>query len=268
MSGGNKKINQNELKFMSDAELLKVCTTDKNLWRDVCDDDFLRERLGKYPGIEKYKTPAEFWREFYLRVIYKIAKLKEEYNFTYSTGDFEKQYALLKGYKRDKLLYEAAAAGELDVIRYALKDANIHSSNDQAIINASANGHLEVVKYLVQQGAGDDVALRWASLQGHLKVVKYLVQNGANIHANNDVALRWASENGHLEVVKYLVEKGANIHTNNDEALREASRRGHLEVVKYLVEKGANIHTNDDEALKAASQNRHLEVVKYLNNLN
>ena len=76
-----------------DEELLKVCSVDKRFWNDVCDDNFLRRRLtSKYPGIEKYK---ETWKEFFLKWTFYISKMKEDYEYDYTEGDFKNDCFIL-----------------------------------------------------------------------------------------------------------------------------------------------------------------------------
>ena len=239
---GIRDVDREILSKLNDKELLKACSIDKNTWKNVCDDGFLKRRLlVKYPEIEKYKkiNERESWKQFFLRAVHTIALMKEKFDYVYSFGNFVTQYNLLKNYKNNELLSNSAKIGELALVVCSLKNgADIHALNDEA--------------------------LRWASKNGKLEVVKYLIEQGADIHALNDYALIWASYNGHLEVVKYLVEQGADIHTLNDFALKHASKNGHLEVVKYLVKQGADIHAQNDAALKYASLYEHLEVVKYL----
>ena len=182
---GLKDVDREILKYVDDRELLRVCHLDRKTWNEVCDDAFLRRRLSKYPGIEQYKRKEESWKEFFLRVLYYIAKMKEEYEFDYESGDFIKQYGMLKfsykdeQYYKNEFLIESAIKGELSLMKYVIKNGtNIHVRDEAALKESSRNGHLEVVKYLVEQGA--------------------------NIHLENDYPLRWAARNGHLEVVKYF----------------------------------------------------------------
>ena len=239
---GLKDIDREVLKYVGDEELVKICSLDRKTWNEVCDDAFLRRRLSKYPGTDKYKKDNESWKQFFLSVLYYKAKMKETFKFDFNEGDFKKQYELLKKYKGDDLLYKSAEQGETSLVKYAIKNgASVH--------------------------AQQDYALRWAAAKGHLDVVKYLVEQGANIHARNDYPLRFASEAGHLEIVRFLVEKGANIHAEDDQSLIWASRNGHLQVVHYLAENGADIHALGDSALSMATLNNHKEVVKYLSSL-
>ena len=213
---GLKDVDREVLKHVDDEELLNICTINKKTWNEVCDDNFLRRRLSKYPGIEKYKRDDESWKEFFLRTVYYIAKMKEDFKFEYSGGDFKKQYEFLIKYKPlNMLLIESAKEGELSLVKYALKKGvDIHSSRDAALRNASRR---------------------------HLKIVKYLVEHGANIHAIGEEALRVSVLYGQLDIVKYLVEHGANIHLSNDLVLTLANKKGHSEIVKYLLEQGADI---------------------------
>lgn len=206
---GLKDIDREVLKYVSDEELLKICSLDRKTWNEVCDDSFLRRRLSKYPGIEKYKKDNESWKQFFLNMVYYISKMKEIFKFEYTEGDFKKQYELLKKYRGSDLLFESIKQGEISLVKHSLKhEVNIHIT--------------------------DDYALRLAAARGRFKIVKYLVEQGAYIHARNDYALRFASAGGYYKIVKYLAEHGADIHTEDDEALKMAIKFGRSEVVKYL----------------------------------
>ena len=266
---GIKDVDREILKYVDDKELLEICTINKKTWNEVCDDAFLRRRLlNKYLGIEKYKSDRETWKQFLLTAIYYISKLEEEFSFSYSSGDFKKQYTLLNIYKGGELLYTAAGEGELEIIKYLVsKGLDIHYENNYAFQEASEKGHLEIVKYLLEHGADihadDDYALIFASVCGHLEVVKYLVEHRANIHANDDDSVISASGSGHLEIVKYLLDHGANIHATREKPLRDAITYGKFEVVQYLIDQGANIGI----ASQTAREYGHDKIVKYLEEL-
>ena len=301
MKTGIKDLDREILKWVNDSELLKICSVDKRVWNNVCDDDFLKRRLTqKYPGINKFKIKNETWKNFFLRSTYYIAKMREDFQFEYNGGNFMKQLALLEKYPDiNKLLLQSSKSGELDIVKYALKKgADIHAgeyttTSEDALALASEYNRLDIVKYLIESGAdvnGDNnIALRNASTKGHLEIVKYLVENGANIHDYYEESLLKAAANGHLEVVKYLVERGANV--NEDERILElpvkrgyyeivkyllehgvdpgysliiASKKGHLGIVQLLLKHGANIHLNNNAALFFAKEKAHTSVAKYL----
>ena len=205
--GGSKDTDREILKHVDDKELLKFCAVNRKTWNDVCDDNFLKRRLSKYPGIEKYKREKETWKQFYLNVVYYIAKL-EESNFRYTKGDFRKQYKILRDSHYGELLFQAARAGDESLVKYALD--NKFSEDINGALKIAANG-------------------------GHLDVVKYLVERGANIHLQSEFPLTLALINGHAEVVKYLVSKGADVHIHDNYLLKLARERGQKDIMNYLL---------------------------------
>jgi len=97
---------------------------------------------------------------------------------------------------------------------------------------------LKLTAAFIENGAdihtSNDQALLLAAYEGHLEVVKLLIKNGANVHTRNDEALSFAAREGHFKVVKFLIKNGADVHTRNDRALREAKRMGHTGVTELL----------------------------------
>ena len=232
-----KDVDREILKYIDDKELLKICSINKKAWNHVCDDDFLKRRLSKYPEIQQYKEENESWKRFFSRLICCVSKMEKDYNFVYIYGDFMTQYTILKDNKRYKLFITACEKGEMSLVIHCIEN-RVYCSMSEALLPASRCGHLEIVKYLINKGADvafcGHYALRAASGYGHLEIVKYLVGQGSDIHVYNDQCLVVSSKNGHLPMVKYLVEQGADIHTVNDFPLRLAKGNKHYDVVKYL----------------------------------
>ncbi len=153
---GIKDLDREILNKVEDTELLKVCSIDKRMWNEVCDDSFLRRRLEKnHPDVLQYK---ETWKEFFLDVTHIIAKMKQEFGFTYTTGNYKKQYKLLKQNKGSLpyLMLNAAAEGELALVIHAfkkIKQRNRNAALEDSLQNAIEMEHLDVVKFLVDNGA-------------------------------------------------------------------------------------------------------------------
>ena len=234
MLSGLKDVDREILKYVDDKDLIKTCSIDRKTWNEVCDDNFLKRRLIKYRGIEKYKLKDESYKQFFLRIVYYSSQMKEKYDFEYTDGDFKKQFYMLRTYFSNfGLLTSSAKIGELSLVKYAAKK-NMNFIND-ALAAAAGRGHLEIVKWLLNSGADiTDQALLNASYIGNFPVIKYLVEQGADIHAREDWALHLASKNGYFQIVKYLVEQGADIHSHDNLALKEAEVNGHTEIVNYL----------------------------------
>ena len=239
MLSGLKDVDREILKYVDDKELLKICSIDRKTWNEICDDNFLKRRLARYPDIEKFKKEDESYKQFFLRVIYYTSKMREEFEFEYKDDDFIHQYKLLKEYQNDssKLLW-----------------------------HVSKHGYLDLVKHIVKKGVSSDElsnVLISASLNGKLEIVKWLVENGADVNFKGNLAMTWASDNGHWEVVKYLIERGANVHENREHVLKNASRTGTLDIVRYLVEHGANVKA-DELVLLNAYWGKNEEIKQYL----
>ena len=118
MLTGLKDIDREVLKHVKDKELLVVCRTSKKMWYCVCDDNFIRRRLGKFKDIEKYKKENESWKTFFSRATKWIYKMKKEFDFDYSGGDFFRQYNI---WRSENILVKAAEAGELDIIKHCVQ---------------------------------------------------------------------------------------------------------------------------------------------------
>lgn len=236
---GLKDIDREFLKHVDDKELLEICTINKKTWNEVCDDAFLRRRLvDKYPGIEKHKRKDESWKRFFLSAIYYISKLKEDYQFPYSEGDFKNQYRLFKN-ESGLLFLDAIDYEQWSIVKYLIgKGHNIHAFQDYAIRIAAAKGDMEMTKWLVERGADINAWQGFVLINpirnGHFEVAKYLIKQGSDIHAQGDEALKAAVENGDINMVKYLVEHGANIHVDEDLPLRIAQQHGFTEISAYL----------------------------------
>ena len=206
---GLKDLDREILKHVDDKDLLRVCSVDRRMWNQVCDEAFLKRRMNKYNGIEKYKKEDESWKSFFARCSFYIIEMREKYQFNYSDGDFQKQYNILKNSGPFTLLAEASRC-HVSLVKYALeKGINVHYNDDEALRLACSTGQLDIVKYLLKSGADFNVAnsapFFVASFYGHLDVVKFLVDSGVDINAEvYRRSIKWANSNQHFEVVNYL----------------------------------------------------------------
>lgn len=181
---GLKDLDREVLKYVDDKELLKICSIDRKTWNEVCTQQFLKDRLiRKYPGIEEFKEENETWKQFFLKFVYYTSLMNDEYEFQYRSGNFKKQYNLLKKNEKesnmDILLVNSAETGEFDLVKYALqKGADVNAYHSMALGQASTSGHLDIVKYFVEHGADihmlNDYALRGAIAYKQHHIVEYL----------------------------------------------------------------------------------------------
>lgn len=83
----DKNLINNLSEKLDDKDLFKLCQTDKWFNKKICkDENFWKIRIKlKYPKLEIFKKEKETFHSFYIKMVYYIAKLKEEYNFDYMT---------------------------------------------------------------------------------------------------------------------------------------------------------------------------------------
>ena len=83
-----KDIDREILLKLNDVDFLKTCNLNNYFRNNVCDDSFLIKRLrNKYPDTLEFKKEDQNWREYFLKVIYYISKLEEDFNYKYLYGD-------------------------------------------------------------------------------------------------------------------------------------------------------------------------------------
>ena len=81
--------------FADDKTILTMLTANKELRKN--DKLFERVLLRKYPLLMNFKKENETWRKFYLRMLYYISKMKE---------DFDIDYIAIQGFDPDKYYRE------------------------------------------------------------------------------------------------------------------------------------------------------------------
>jgi hypothetical protein len=240
--------------------LLTFCQTDKKFNEKVCkNDNFWREKLRKdYPLLEKFNYKKDAWKKFYLKMIYYISKLEEDFGVpyfplkNYSPEDLH----LFRGSSnfQNQIMKYAAGVGNIDLIEKMLKQRA--SELTSAISAAAEEGHLETVKFLIKKGALPKQAALTASYNGHINIIKYLIKK--NYPIDKELIMIEATIGGYRDIVEYLIEQGEK---NFDTALLYSAEGGHIDILKLLIQNGAR---NFNDALLRASSNGHLDIVKYL----
>ena len=146
---------------MDDREFIKTCTLNK-YFSEICKDDYLFKRKLElsYPdtitveSLQKYKDVEEIasWKQYYSNVVKTVGLLKEKWNLIYTKGNPFTQMGILinTGGLRSVVLYYGVTRGEIDLVRYAVKDgAKITSS----VLNMAARlQNITILKFLIEHG--------------------------------------------------------------------------------------------------------------------
>lgn len=197
-------------KLNFDKELLQMCSLNK-YFSELCDEKFFRNRLTlKYPETLKNKSENMGWKLYYLKLVYLIGKMQEDFGFTFTSGDPELYYNFLTNKNITEQFLLAS--------QYYLKDLLGHLINRENKIR-----NWGYVNYL--RGG-----LFGAALGNHEDLVNWYLENARNaVHANT--ALTGAAKGGHNSLVRKLIEKGAN---DFDDAIWFAEEGGHKDTVELL----------------------------------
>jgi hypothetical protein len=128
----SKDILQKIASLSDDGTTLAILATSKEMNKDI----YYLAILGKrYPDLIQYRKDNESLKKLYLRSLEVIGILKEQFDYTYVSGNPELQLNIFKKTKGrvNELLFNASKYGSLELVKYALgKGANIHLYNDQA----------------------------------------------------------------------------------------------------------------------------------------
>jgi ankyrin repeat protein len=259
------------------------------------DEVFYRVLLKRYPYLIAFRKEGEKWKSLYLRMIYHIEKLKEDFDFPYINY---KNFNPVKEYKRfvfmrqendekiEKIweigLRNAVRADRLDLIQYFLnkgaknisegygiavffnnldlmkffESLNENIDYNEALIFAAHANHMSLVKYLIEERGATNYNFA-LSKTNNWNIIEYLINEKGADDFNEALGFAGNKENWR-DLVDYYIEKGAN---DFNKALVFASYFENIQMMKYMIDKGANVFY---KALDIAIFNGKMESIKYL----
>jgi ankyrin repeat protein len=124
--------------------------------------------------------------------------------------------------------------------------ADVHTTENMALVLAAARGRLKIVQMLLAAGANpsagpeENTPLSRASANGHAGIVKLLLSAGAPADGNEDCAIVEAAGNGHRKIVQMLLKAGAHADADDSFALSLAWCNGYPDIVNDLKRAGAH----------------------------
>ena len=196
----------------------------------------------RYPLLIEFRKENETWKALYLRMVYILAKLEEDYKIPYIPT---------KGCNPERLL-TSATSGEV---------------YNSALSCAAAGGNIPLIDYFLEKGATNiENALASAGRYSNLNTVKYLISKGAKYY---EFLLESAAAGGKIDTVKFVFDvltlDGFDIHGYHARvAFQNAISAGHIDTVNFLIDKGIEITLYDVD--RAESKGQH-EIAEYLKNI-
>lgn len=188
------------LHFADDKDILNMLSVNKKFR-----DEKLFERImkRKYPLLLNFKTPNETYKSFFIKMVFYISRLQEEYDIPYISVHgfnpklFYTNYSKSPKYLINTVLNYAVLTGKLDLVQ-----SLIDKGGNLSLSSAVRSGNLNIVQLALEKGANDiNEALYVASSYGHLNIVKYLIEKGAT---NIDNSINVSNFTNHPEIVEYL----------------------------------------------------------------
>ena len=182
---------------------------------------------------------------------------------------------ILKPKYSTHVAYGAAYSGNLELLKWARKNANYWKSNTCSDIRY--NDNIDALKWTQNNGYGwDSYIYMYAAENGHIDVLKWLYDNGEEMiqsptvsfsnlplqYVPNGEPCKWdfltcrkAALNGHLHVLIWVRENGCNWDSYT---CSNASLNGHLHVLIWARENGCDW---DCWTCSNAALNGHLDVL-------
>ena len=180
MFTGNKDIDKMILEEIPDEkDFLSLCLTNKYLY-SLCDENIFKKRIMKKYQNSLFYKKEESYKEFYLKLLYFIDKLKEEYNFTFNSGNPIAYYFLME--ERMLSFYRIREAIQLGYTDLAIflseKEKPINPRMVKGLFTLSAQmGNKILVDYYLNMGidkSNFEKAAARTELSGHFDMAKYL----------------------------------------------------------------------------------------------
>jgi ankyrin repeat protein len=137
--------------------------------------------------------------------------------------------AILLKYINEVNLFEASAAGKLDVVEHLI------------------SGHPEAVNYYAEDGF---TPLGLACYFGHYEIARYLILKGADVNMSsnngfNVFPIHSAAAGNYTDIAALLIESNANINVKQQAGvtpLHSAAQNGNLDMLILLLEAGAEVN--------------------------
>ena len=232
-----KDVYEYLLNFADDRDVLNMLSVNKK-FRD--EEFFQRFMKRRYLELVKYKYENETWKKFFIKMIYYIAKLQEEFEISY------------KYIKTNPEIFYKKHHKEEDIYSYAM----VLTGNNPDI---NTEDLIDFIKLMVNKGANVNNAVGIAVSRNRFDIAKnFHIEKGAEFY----IARYIAAKEGNINGLKFIFEYDGNAMV--DSSLEVAAKFGQLETVKFLVEQGdVRFHT----AIMLARQGGHLHVVEYLETL-
>ena len=230
MEVGNKDVYEYISNFADDKTVINMIRANPK----VFDNEKFYEKVmrKRYPLLIEFRKENETWKALFLRMVYVLAKLQEDYQIPYiPTKGCNPEKLFYSKNMYEEALFCAAAGGNLPLIDYFLGKGAVNIT--VALKMASRYSDLNTIKYLLTKTAND---YEDASAGGKINTMKFALETLKNLEFMiNDpfgrVSLALAINNGQIEAIDFLIENGITIRPIN---IEKAEQAGKYDIAAYL----------------------------------
>jgi len=278
MLSGNKNTDREILLKLKDNDVINYCNNTKNkfIYKEICNESFFHNyMIIHYPNVLKYKTGDMTWKQYYLKTIWYISKMKEESDFEFKTGNPKEYYDILHNELMLHIFFERI--GEInakDLYEIYSKKFPGENNMPHAIKGAAKNNHKDFIDYLIKEDEGRsyknnllNLGLEGATESNNMDLIDFFIDKGAD---NFNIPLRIAAKNGNIELVDFFLDKDANnlnqtIYTYDlKQAMAAAAEENDKNMINHLIEKGVNSNDNLTYGMLGAILGGNLDLLKYI----
>jgi hypothetical protein len=271
----NKDLDVKIMTELNEKDFKSLCIVNKYT-QQLCQSDIIYiNRLRKnYPHVIQFKPQIMSWKKFYLKALYYILKLKDEYKFDYVTGNPLIYYNILENAPEGKaIIWRAGEMGYIDLIQIAYDNEGIYkfdSLKNEIVHHFSGSMSLEFIKETIERDAeelGMDelcCGLSQAAKKNNFHVFEYLFGISINKNINRLTSLCiHAGRSGNMEIIDLMMKNGYTSSSELLDFLIGAIQKKHKNLINYFIDK-VNLEDQGyrEEVFLSACRKNNLFIVK------
>ena len=200
----NKDTYEYLTRFADDRTILNMLSVNKKFNDDAL---FQRVLLRKYPLLIKYKKNGETFKSLFVRMVYVIAKIREEYDVPYIPTEGYNPDIWYKKRKKElttlnELLMYASLIGDFDIVRKIIDIG--YDAYFTVLFYGAAGNHINLVKWALEKDEHLDFTevMVGVGQSGSMEMLDLALANGGE---DLDDALQGAAQGGHMKMINFCL---------------------------------------------------------------
>jgi hypothetical protein len=216
------------LQNMDDRTLMNTMKANKSLLK--MGEDIFKERLRKaYPLLYTKKPFLESYRNYYLKMMYYLGKLKEEFNVDYIPAPSFDPEALYRGFSMNKKLYSNKS--KIPILEHLIPFYT-EIGDEGKLLEIGNTGKLLAVREALRLHIVENL-IKYKQIDLFKKFAKLW-----DLDAND--SFNYIIQSNDKNIIQYFLNKHDYLHddenNNYEEGLLGAAEIGSMEMFEYVME--------------------------------